>query len=94
MPEYIVSDLNKITENIEKELGRNWDKNRERFTRKRLLAYLLEDRRPKNEKPKKGDQLHPESWLNDSQPISDQQNCVLYGLNKCPRREIQLKIRT
>ena len=63
VPEYIISEMNKITANMEKELGRTWDKNKERFTRGRLMAYLLEDRRPKADKKS---QLSPDSWLNDS----------------------------
>jgi hypothetical protein len=50
--EYIINDMNKIIQNIDKELGHKWDKKRESFARHRLMCYLLEDR-SKLENPKK-----------------------------------------
>jgi hypothetical protein len=44
--------MNKIIQNIDKELGHKWDKKRESFARHRLMCYLLEDR-SKLENPKK-----------------------------------------
>jgi hypothetical protein len=43
-PEYIINDMNKIVANVDKELGLQWDKKKENYTRHRLMAYLLENR--------------------------------------------------
>ena len=43
-PEYIINDMNKIVANIDKELGLQWDKKKESYTRHRLMTYLLENR--------------------------------------------------
>ena len=96
--EFINNDLNGIILSLDREIGRQWDKKREAFIRRRLMAYLLEDRSQLQSKPSKTDQRKKneaprEGWLTDAFPITEKQNLVLYGCNSCPRRQLQIKIR-
>ena len=76
---YLNQDLNKINACIEKETGHQWDKIKERYTRHRLMMYLMEDRsvKTKEKAPKK------DTWLNDSAPITQKQKNQLFGENLC-----------
>jgi len=90
--EYIIDDMNKIVESIDKEIGWQWDKKKESFTRRRLMAYLLEDRSSFSNKANKLDsgkkkfETSKDSWLSDIGPITDKQNLSIYGNNICPKR--------
>jgi hypothetical protein len=88
--------MNAIVASLDRELGRQWDKKKESFTRRRLMAYLLEDRSgtgarlTRADSGKKKSEPAKDSWLNDAFPISEKQNLVIFGCNPCPRRQLQL----
>lgn len=92
--------MNKTIASVDKELGRLWDKKKENFARHRLMAFLLEDRansnpkQNKSENAKKKTDATTESWLNDAFLIKDKQNSVIYGTHPCPKRQLQLRMRT
>jgi len=67
--------MNKTVAAVDKELGRQWDKKKESLARRRLMAYLMEDRLGLNPKNGKGDSSKKkhdapkEGWLGDAFPI-------------------------
>lgn len=91
--------MNKIVANVNKQLGFQWDKKKENFIRRRLTAYLLEDRSQQGSKgtrdgsKKKGEQPGRDSWLNDATEIKDKQITGIFGENPCLKRQLQLQIR-
>lgn len=91
--------MNKIVANVNKQLGFQWDKKKEHFIRRRLTAYLLEDRSQQSSKSakesskKKGEQPGRDSWLNDAAEIKDKQITGIFGENPCLKRLLQLQIR-
>lgn len=84
---------------LDRDIGGLWDKKRESFVRRRLMAYLLEDRSSQHSKLAKNDgsrkraEAPREGWLADASPITDKQNLVLYGCNPCPKRQLAVKLR-
>jgi hypothetical protein len=92
--------MNKVVAGLDRELGWLWDKKKESFARRRLTAYLLEDRTAANSKQQKGDaskkkhEAAKDGWLSDAFPITDKQNLVIYGTNPCLRRQLAIDIRT
>ena len=62
--------MNKIIASIEKEIGLQWDKKKENFTRHRLMTYLMEDRSVKPKKEEKVPKYPKDSWLNDTNQIT------------------------
>jgi len=71
-PEYIVADMNKVVVGLDRELGWLWDKKKESFARRRLTAYLIEDRssssskQSKSDNSKKKQEAPREGWLSDA----------------------------
>lgn len=87
--------MNKIVASVNKQLGFQWDKKKEHFIRRRLTAYLIEDRQSsaKGAKEKrKGEQPGRDSWLNDAQELKDKQITGIFGENPCLKRQLQLQI--
>lgn len=98
-PEYVNTDLNQIVADLDREIGREWDKKGENFIRRRLMAYLLEDRSVPSSKSSKGDgnkkkaESHRDGWSNDTNIITEKQNVVLFGSNPCPKKVLAIKIK-
>ena len=92
-------DLNQITSSLDKEIGRNWDKKREHFHRRRLMSYLIEDRSAMHQKAPKNDsrarRAEPprEGWQADAYPITDKQNLVMFSSYPCHKRSLAVRIR-
>lgn len=86
--------MNKIVATVNKQLGVDWDKKKEHFIRRRLTAYLIEDRSSQATKTgkelfkKKGDIPTKDSWLNDSFEIKDKQITGNFLDNPCIKRRI------